>query len=168
LSEADTNCSDVISKFLVKNYEEILASVENSHEPTTESTTTSPSVIPEAPTSSSTTTTILSEFTIDFSNNELDLEHCMLGGSDLTAFFRQYQNHADKISKPITLETKVQELLALGDVLALAKNQHSNIKISFFGEELLDKLLDNQKQVLLNKIPDMCPGFTKEVSYFPY
>lgn len=44
----------------------------------------------------------------------------------------------------------------------IAKNQHSDIKTSFFSEELLDKLLDNQKQVLLDKIPDTCPGFTKE------
>lgn len=163
LSEADTNCSDVINKFLVKNSEEVLASVE----PTTASTTTSPSITSETPTSetptsAAATTTTPSAFTIDFWNNELDLEHCMFGGSDITAFFRKYQNHADKIPKPITLETKVQELLALGDVLFLAKNQHSSTKISFFGEELLDKLLDNQKQVLLNKIPDTCPDFTKE------
>ncbi|KAL0091891.1 hypothetical protein J3Q64DRAFT_1846612, partial [Phycomyces blakesleeanus] len=59
--------------------------------------------------------TQLLQFTIDFSNNELDLKHYMLGGSDIAAFFRQYQNGADKILKPIMLETNVQELLALGD-----------------------------------------------------
>ncbi|CAO3700192.1 unnamed protein product [Rhizopus stolonifer] len=88
LSEADDNCSDAINKFLVKNSEEVLASAENLHEPTTASTTTSPSVISETPTSASATTTIASTFKIDFSNNELDLEHCMLGESDVTAIFQ--------------------------------------------------------------------------------
>ncbi|KAI8880948.1 hypothetical protein K501DRAFT_335044 [Backusella circina FSU 941] len=188
LSEADSNCSDVINKFLVKNSEEVLASAENFHKPAIKDTTTSSSATKETPTSETptsvtskaptsatsetptsetstsgtVTTTTPSAFTIDSSNNELDLKHYMLGGSDITALFRQYQNRADKILRPIILETYVQELLALGDVLFLAKNQHSNIKTSFFSEELLDKLLDNQNQVLLNKIPDTCPDFTTE------
>ncbi|KAG1627711.1 hypothetical protein G6F44_012118 [Rhizopus delemar] len=175
LLEADSNCSDVINKFLVKNSEEVLASAENFHKPAIKDTTTSSSATKETPTSEiptsvtsetstsgTVTTTTPSAFTIDSSNNELDLKHYMLGGSDITALFRQYQNRADKILRPIILETYVQELLALGDVLFLAKNQHSNIKTSFFSEELLDKLLDNQNQVLLNKIPDTCPDFTTE------
>ncbi|KAG0894007.1 hypothetical protein G6F57_008596 [Rhizopus arrhizus] len=183
LSEADSNCSDVINKFLVKNSEEVLASAENFHKPAIKDTTTSSSATKETPTSETptsvtseaptsatsetstsgtVTTTTSSAFTIDSSNNELDLKHYMLGGSDITALFRQYQNRADKILRPIILETYVQELLALGDVLFLAKNQHSNIKTSFFSEELLDKLLDNQNQVLLNKILDTYPDFTTE------
>ncbi|KAG2220144.1 hypothetical protein INT45_013842 [Circinella minor] len=155
-----------------KNSEEVLASAENFHKPAIKDTTTSSSATKETPTSETPTststsgtvpTTTSSAFTIDSSNNELDLKHYMLGGSDITALFRQYQNRADKILRPIILETYVQELLALGDVLFfLAKNQHSNIKTSFFSEELLDKLLDNQNQVLLNKIPDTCPDFTTE------
>ncbi|KAG2200487.1 hypothetical protein INT46_004256 [Mucor plumbeus] len=128
LSEADTNCSDAINKFLVENSKEVLVSVDNFHEPTTAGTIASPSVISDTPTSAAAaaaaaTTTTSAEaattatpaeavtnttsfkFAIDFSNNELDLEHCILGGSVVTTFFQQYQNHADKIPKPITLET---------------------------------------------------------------
>lgn len=36
------------------------------------------------------------------------------------------------------------------------------MKLSFFGEELLDKLLDDQKRVLLSKVPESCPDFTME------
>ncbi|KAG1040092.1 hypothetical protein G6F43_012360 [Rhizopus delemar] len=155
LLEADSNCSDVINKFLVKNSEEVLASAENFHKPAIKDTTTSSLATKETPTSETPTSvtseistsatsetstsgivtiTTPSAFTIDSSNNELDLKHYMLGGSDITALFRQYQNRADKILRPIILET----------------------------EELLDKLLDNQNQVLLNKIPDTCPDFTTE------
>ncbi|KAG0825006.1 hypothetical protein G6F18_010609 [Rhizopus arrhizus] len=170
-------------RLTMKNSEEVLASAENFHKPAIKDTTTSSSATKETPTSETptsvtseaptsatsetstsgtVTTTTSSAFTIDSSNNELDLKHYMLGGSDITALFRQYQNRADKILRPIILETYVQELLALGDVLFLAKNQHSNIKTSFFSEELLDKLLDNQNQVLLNKILDTYPDFTTE------
>jgi activator of HSP90 ATPase len=122
----------------VKNSEEVLASAENFHKPAIKDTTTSSSATKETPTSETptsvtseaptsatsetstsgtVTTTTSSAFTIDSSNNELDLKHYMLGGSDITALFRQYQNRADKILRPIILETYVQELLALGDVL---------------------------------------------------
>lgn len=161
-SEADSKCSDITNKFLVKNSEEVLASSENFCKPAIADTNTSSLATKETPISGTVTTTVPSAFTIDFSNNELDLKHYMFGGSDITELFRQYQNCADKVLRPIVLETNVQELLALGDVLFLSKNQHSNINTSLFSEELLDKLLDNQKQVLLGKIPDTCPGFTKE------
>ncbi|CAO3619706.1 unnamed protein product [Mucor hiemalis] len=48
----------------------------------------------------------------------------------------------------------------MGDVLFLGRNQYSSMKLSIFGEELLDKLLDDQKRALLSKVPESCPDFT--------
>lgn len=89
-------------------------------------------------------------------------EHWVLGTVDVTALFQQYQNQTDQISKPIPLETRIQEVLAFTDVLLLAKDQHSQTKISVFGEELLENVSDHQVQVLLNKVPAKCPDFTKD------
>lgn len=86
----------------------------------------------------------------------------MLDDSDITALFRKYQHRADRIPRPIVLETNIQELLAMGDVLFLGRNQYSSMKLSIFGEELLDKLLDDQKRALLSKVPESCPDFTMD------
>lgn len=44
-------------------------------------------------------------------------------------------------------------MLALADVLLLAKDQHSEVKIGTYGEQLLDDLFHHQHQALSAKIP---------------
>ena len=149
--EANSKCSTAANNLLVKNSEQLLASTTLSLE-----RTTPPTSEPVIPTSSEPTLVI---------NNENDLGHYLVDDFDVTAIFRRYQIHSDKIAKPIMLESNIQELLALGDVLFLARNQHINTMMSFFIEELLDKLLINQQQLLRNKILDTCPEFTKKSTW---
>ncbi|KAL9537841.1 hypothetical protein PS6_011686, partial [Mucor atramentarius] len=172
LVEANSKCSTAANNLLVKNSEQLLASTTLASErptpPTSEPAipaTSEPAIPtssePAIPTSSEPAIPTSSEPTLVI-NNENDLVHYLVDDFDVTAIFRRYQIHSDKIAKPIMLESNIQELLALGDVLFLARNQHSNTMMSFFGEELLDKLSINQQQLLRNKIPDTCPEFTKK------
>ncbi|KAL0145036.1 hypothetical protein V8B55DRAFT_1442645 [Mucor lusitanicus] len=63
-----------------------------------------------------------------FINNEDDLGHYLVDDFDVTAIFRRYQIHSDKIAKPIMRESNIQELLALGDVLFLARKTNTAIR----------------------------------------
>ncbi|RCH89385.1 hypothetical protein CU098_005229 [Rhizopus stolonifer] len=145
LVEANSKCSTAANNLLVKNSEQLLASTTlASKRPTP------PASEPAIPATSEPPIPTLSEPT-SVINNENDLGHYLVDDFDVTAIFRRYQIHSDEIAKPIMLESNIQELLALGDVLFLARNQHSNTMMSFFAEELLDKLSINQQQLLRNK-----------------
>lgn len=144
--EANSNCSTAANNFLVKNSEQLLASTTSASERPTPLTAeleiSASSDIPalsEIPASASEQTLI---------NNKNNLCHYLVDDCDITAIFRRYQAHSDKIAKPTMHESNIRELLTLGDVLFLARNRYSNTMISFFTEELLDKLSVNQQQLL--------------------
>ncbi|CEP18385.1 hypothetical protein [Parasitella parasitica] len=140
LVEANSKCSTAANNLLVKNSEQLLASTTLASErptpPTSEPAIPATSE-PAISTSSEIPTPTSSETTLNI-NNENDLGHYLVNDFGVTAIFRRYQIHSGKIAKPIMLESNIQELLALGDVLFLARNQHSNTMISFFTEELLN------------------------------
>ncbi|KAG1047672.1 hypothetical protein G6F43_009888 [Rhizopus delemar] len=117
LVEANSKCSTAANNPLVKNSEQLLAStILASERPTP------PTSEPAIPTSSEIPTPTSSEPTLVV-NNENDLGHYLVDDFDVTAISPRYQIHSDKIAKPIMLESNIQELLALGDVLFLARNQ---------------------------------------------
>ena len=158
--EANLKYSTAANNLLVKNSEQLLAitilASERPAPPASESDipATSEPAIPtssEIPIPTSSDTPASAEPTLVI-NNENDFGHYLLDDYDVTAIFRRYQIHSDKIAKPIMLESNIQELLALGDILFLARNQHSNTMMSFFTEELLDQLSINQQQLLTPEI----------------
>jgi dihydrofolate reductase len=67
------------------------------------------------------------------SDNE-EQKHWIIGGNDITSLFLKYRYQADVIPKPVPLESNIQEILALSDVLFLANEQHSECKMTVFGE----------------------------------
>lgn len=99
--EANPKCSTAANNLLVKNSEQLLASTilasEQPTPPTSEPAIPTPSEIP-TPTSSEPTLVI---------NNENDLGHYLVDDFDVTAIFRRYQIHSDKIAKPIMLESNI-------------------------------------------------------------
>jgi hypothetical protein len=88
--------------------------------------------------------------------------HWIIGSNDITSLFLEYQYQADAIPKPVLLESNIQEILALSDVLFLANEKHSNCKLAIFGEKLLKNLLTDQTQTLLDNVPLDTPNFTNE------
>ena len=85
-----------------------------------------------------------------------------IDNDDITSLFRKYQYQADAISKPVPLESNIQEILSLSDVLFLANEQHSPCELAIFEEKLLDNILENQIQVLLNNVPSNIPNFNND------
>jgi hypothetical protein len=66
-----------------------------------------------------------------------------LNGTNVTNLFRQYQH---KISTQVAdkglfqAESDLQEVLAVSNILFLAPNQHSNLKVQVFGCQIVDSL----------------------------
>ena len=83
------------------------------------------------------------------SGNEEEI-NWFIDNDEITSLFQKYQYRADVISKPAPLESSVQEILSLSDVLFLAHEQHSPCKLAIFKEKLLDNMLKNQIRVLLD------------------
>ena len=64
-------------------------------------------------------------------------------GTNVTNLFRQYQHNiaiqvADK--RPFQAESDLQEILVLSNVLFLAPNQHSYLKVQVFGCQIVNSL----------------------------
>ena len=76
----------------------------------------------------------------------------ILNGIDICELFSKYANQSDTIQKPMNLETHLQEVLALADILFLAPEQHSNLKLHVFGEALLKDLTHHQAGALRAKL----------------
>lgn len=56
------------------------------------------------------------EPTLATKDEENNLDPCLVDVANVTAIFRRYQAHSDKIAKPSRLESNIKALLALGDV----------------------------------------------------
>lgn len=89
-------------------------------------------------------------------------KHWIIDGNDITSLFLKYRYQADIIPKPVPLESNIQEILALSGVLFLANEQHSECKVTVFGEQVLKNLLKCQIQTLLSKVPHDTPNFTND------
>ncbi|KAI9499032.1 hypothetical protein BDB00DRAFT_881084 [Zychaea mexicana] len=108
----------------------------------------------DSPTMTAETTPVSTSATLEPDNNDSNnVNKWTFNNTNVTSLFRQYQQKiaiqvADKI--PSQAESDLQELLALSNILFLAPNQHSDLKVQVFGElidslchDAVDRLMDN-------------------------
>lgn len=115
LVEASSKCSTAANNLLVKNSEQLLASTTLASEqltPPTSEPAIPATLEPAIPATSEPAIPTSSEPTLVI-NNENDLGHYLVDDFDVTAIFRRYQIHSDKIAKPIMLESNIQEIISL-------------------------------------------------------
>lgn len=173
LAKANDNCPKAANTLFIANTQGIRSSVVNYHvrgpAPTTSFTPVAPVLATTGTLDSlshfssvaDTTASTPNEHNLDTSapTSTADIyDNGIIG--PVTAKFRQYQSLADSIPKPCLVEPNIQEILALADVLFLAPEQHSDLKVAVFGQELLDKVMSHQTKMLLDKVPAPCSEFT--------
>ncbi|KAG0165997.1 hypothetical protein DFQ28_007976 [Apophysomyces sp. BC1034] len=62
---------------------------------------------------------------------------------NVTELFRKYQQQVCSSNLTFHIETDLQEVLALSDILFLARNEHSALKTQVFGLATLNSLCDH-------------------------
>ncbi|KAG1153110.1 hypothetical protein G6F37_010652 [Rhizopus arrhizus] len=181
LNKAASNCSEVIDKMLVSASQGLLelqnqtSTVELPTPRPTQETTAS------QPIATTTTADLDQEHANTRQESDNEEKHWIIDGNDITSLFLKYRvvqpirpvlvlqccpndynnrYQADIIPKPVPLESNIQEILALSGVLFLANEQHSECKVTVFGEQVLKNLLKCQIQTLLSKVPHDTPNFT--------
>lgn len=163
LATAAANCAEAIDTMLVSDSQSLLE-LQN-QTPTAELLTPRPKQATAAsqPVAAAMEADLSQEYnhTRQESDNE-EQKHWIIDGNDITSLFLKYQHQADIIPKPVPLETNIQEILALSDVLFLANEQHSECKMAVFGEQLLKDLIKHQTQALFNIVPPNAQNFTND------
>ncbi|KAG2193615.1 hypothetical protein INT47_007238 [Mucor saturninus] len=98
------------------------------------------------------TTTITADLDQEYDNTRQESDdeekHWIIDGNNIPSLFLQYQHQEDIIPEHVPLESNIQEILVLSGVLLLANEQHSEFKVTVFGEQVLKNLLECQTQTL--------------------
>ncbi|KAI7868055.1 uncharacterized protein EV154DRAFT_488204 [Mucor mucedo] len=165
LETTASNCSQVINDMLLSDSQSLLEPQNQS--PTVESPTPRPTQETTAsqPIAATTTTDLDQEHAKIRKGSDNEEKHWIVDGNDITSLFQKYRHQADIIPKPVPLESNIQEILALSGVLFLANEQHSERKVTVFGEQVLKNLLECQTQSLLSKVPHNTPNLPMMTSW---
>lgn len=96
----------------------------------------------------SSTTSFDNDNSNDSSSNE-SISPWLVHNINVTDLFRTYQHQIFPTDSTFKIETDLQEILALSDILFLAPNQHSTVKSQVFGLATLHSLCDHVLSYLM-------------------
>lgn len=142
MSDTHSSCSALVDQIIVEETPHVDRSNDSPSATTSTSsysnaTNTFCNLLPPSP-----STSFDNDNSNDSSSNE-SISPWLIHNINVTDIFRTYQQQISPADSIFKIETDLQEILALSDILFLAPNKHSTLKSQVFGLATLHSLCDH-------------------------